>query len=346
MRVDEFDYELPEELIAQEPLEPRDGSRLMVLDRRRGRWEHARFRDLAEILQPGDCLVLNDTRVRPARLIGRRDSGGRVELLLLRPLGEDRWEVLGRPARKLRAGSLLLFGAAEAGQGERLEAEVLENRGEGVLRVRFRYRGEWERLLERLGQVPLPPYIRRPLEDPERYQTVYAREPGSAAAPTAGLHFTPELLERLRERGVEQVKITLHVGIDTFRPVLEEEVERHRMHAEFFTVSEEAAEAINRARAAGGRRVAVGTTVVRTLESVADPQGRVRPARGWTDLFIYPGYRYRAVDALLTNFHLPRSTLLMLVSAFAGRDLILAAYREAVGRRYRFFSFGDAMLIL
>ncbi|MDI3297693.1 MAG: tRNA preQ1(34) S-adenosylmethionine ribosyltransferase-isomerase QueA [Bacillota bacterium] len=346
MLVDEFDYDLPEELIAQEPLEPRDASRLMVLDRGRGSWEHRRFRDLVDILRPGDCLVLNDTRVRPARLLGRRASGGRVELLLLRPLEGDRWEVLGRPARRLRAGSLLLFGAEEAGEEERLEAEVLANRGEGLLEVRFRYRGAWEELLRRLGQVPLPPYIRKPLDDPERYQTVYAREPGSAAAPTAGLHFTPELLERLRRRGVEQVPLTLHVGLDTFRPVLEREVERHRMHAEFFTLSGSAAAAINRARAAGGRVVAVGTTVVRTLESVAGPDGRVEPRQGWTELFIYPGYRYRVVDALLTNFHLPRSTLLMLVAAFAGRDLVLAAYREAVRQRYRFFSFGDAMLIL
>lgn len=345
MLVDDFDYELPEELIAQEPAEPRDASRLMVLERATGRVEHRIFRDLAEILQPGDCLVLNDTRVRPARLTGHRPGGGRAELLLLRPLREDVWEVLGRPARRLRQGVRLLFGGPGAEEAQ-LEAEVLANRGEGLLEVRFLYRGDWERLLDELGQVPLPPYIRKPLRDPERYQTVYAREPGSAAAPTAGLHFTAELLERLRGRGVLQATVTLHVGVDTFRPVLEREVEAHRMHSEFFQLGEQAVETIRRAREQGGRVVAVGTTVVRTLESAAASDGSLRPGGGWTDLFIYPGYRWRVVDALVTNFHLPRSTLLMLVAAFAGRERILAAYREAVRRRYRFFSFGDAMLIL
>ncbi|GFN23194.1 tRNA preQ1(34) S-adenosylmethionine ribosyltransferase-isomerase QueA [Thermanaeromonas sp. C210] len=341
MRVEEFDYYLPPELIAQEPVEPRDSSRLLVLHRRDGRLEHRRFYDLPQYLEKGDILVLNDTRVIPARLFGRKaGTGGRVEVLLLSPLGGDRWETLVRPGRRVPPGTRLIFG-----QGE-LEARVLSTTDEGGRVLEFAYRGSWEDILARLGRVPLPPYIRRELPDPERYQTVYARHPGSAAAPTAGLHFTPRLLEKIREKGVEVASILLHVGLGTFRPVKEETVEKHRMHAEYYIVLPETAEAINKARARGGRVVAVGTTVVRTLETVATPEGRISPGEGYTDLFIYPGYSFKAVDCLITNFHLPRSTLLMLVSAFAGREKILQAYRVAVEEGYRFFSFGDAMLIL
>ena len=288
-------------------------------------------------------LVINDTRVRPARLIGtKKATGGRVEILLLKPLGDDRWEVLAKPARRLKPGHAIRFGNGELQAVVEGESDVAGGRI-----VRLLYEAEdLEALLERLGEMPLPPYIRRRLGDPERYQTVYARAVGSAAAPTAGLHFTPELLEALRARGVDIAAITLHVGLGTFRPVTAERVEDHRMHAEYYEVGEEAAERIRAARSQGGRVVAVGTTSVRTLESVAGMHGEIVPSRGWTDIFIYPGYRFRAVDALITNFHLPRSTLLMLVSAFASRQQILDAYREAVNRRYRFFSFGDAMLIL
>lgn len=342
MDVSEFDFHLPEELIAQSPPPRRADSRLMVLRRETGKLEHRRFSDLPEYLRPGDVLVINDTRVRPARLIGMKNTGGRVEILLLKPLGEDRWEVLAKPARRLKPESTILFGNGELQAVVEGESDVAGGRI-----VRLRYETEdLEALLERLGEMPLPPYIRKRLEDPERYQTVYAREVGSAAAPTAGLHFTPELLEEIREKGVDIASITLHVGLGTFRPVTAERVEDHRMHAEYYEVGEEAAERIRAARSQGGRVVAVGTTSVRTLESVAGMHGEIVPSRGWTDIFIYPGYRFRAVDALITNFHLPRSTLLMLVSAFASRQQILDAYREAVNRRYRFFSFGDAMLIL
>jgi S-adenosylmethionine:tRNA ribosyltransferase-isomerase len=343
MDVSEFDFHLPEELIAQSPPPRRADSRLMVLDRETGELEHRRFSDLTEYLRPGDVLVINDTRVRPARLIGmKKETGGRVEILLLKPLGEDRWEVLAKPARRLKPGSTILFGNGE------LQAVVEGESGvAGGRIVRLAYEAEdLEALLERLGEMPLPPYIRKRLEDPERYQTVYARAVGSAAAPTAGLHFTPELLEEIRDKGVDIASVTLHVGLGTFRPVTAERVEEHRMHAEYYEVGEAAAERIRSARKRGGRVVAVGTTSVRTLETVAGLHGEIVPAKGWTDIFIYPGYRFRAVDALITNFHLPRSTLLMLVSAFASRRQILAAYEEAVNRRYRFFSFGDAMLIL
>lgn len=341
MEIDLFDYELPPEAIAQTPIEPRDLSRLMVLERSRGSIAHHRFRDLPALLCPGDLLIFNDSRVIPARLFGRRaDTGGRVELLLLHPLGGDRWEVLVRPGRRALPGAVLLFG-----QGE-LAATVEEKTPFGGRVVRFSYADDWQTLLERLGRIPLPPYIHKPLADPGRYQTVYARVDGSVAAPTAGLHFTPELLETLKKTGIHLAYLTLHVGIGTFRPVRAARVEEHQMHAEFYTLPAETVEAITEAKARGGRVVAVGTTVVRALESAADPEGRLLPGSGWTSLFIYPGYRFRVVEAMITNFHLPRSTLLMLVAAFAGREFILRAYREALAEGYRFFSFGDAMLIL
>ncbi|BDG60801.1 tRNA preQ1(34) S-adenosylmethionine ribosyltransferase-isomerase QueA [Caldinitratiruptor microaerophilus] len=341
MKVADFDFELPPERIAQTPIEPRDASRLMVLHRDSGELEHRIFRDLPRYLRAGDALVLNDTRVIPARLIGEREgTGGRVEVLLLHPTGPDTWETLVRPGRKARPGQRLLFG------GGRLRAEVQGLTPAGGRAVRFTYEGRFEDVLEELGRVPLPPYIRTELEDPGRYQTVYARDPGSAAAPTAGLHFTPRLLEEIAGLGVEIVYLTLHVGLGTFRPVQVEDVEEHVMHAEYYRVTEEAAARLNAARARGGRIIPVGTTALRTLETVADEAGVIRPGSGWTDIFIYPGYRFKATDALVTNFHLPRSTLLMLVSALAGRERILAAYREAVRLGYRFFSFGDAMLIL
>lgn len=341
MRVEEFDYYLPPELIAQQPVEPRDASRLLVLHRRDGRLEHRYFYDLPLYLNPLDILVLNDTRVMPARLWGRKaGTGGRVEVLLLNRLGGDRWETLVRPGRRVPVGTELVFG-----QGE-LAAKVLTTTPAGGRVLEFTYEGNWEEILARLGEVPLPPYIKSELPDPERYQTVYARHPGSAAAPTAGLHFTPRLLQALQDKGVEIAYILLHVGLGTFRPVKEEIIEKHRMHAEYYAISAETARAINTARSRGGRVVAVGTTVVRALETVATPEGQICPREGFTDIFIYPGYRFKAVDCLITNFHLPRSTLLMLVSAFAGRERILEAYRVAVHERYRFFSFGDAMLIL
>ncbi|MGE5589914.1 MAG: tRNA preQ1(34) S-adenosylmethionine ribosyltransferase-isomerase QueA [Bacillota bacterium] len=345
MDVSLFDYHLPPELIAQEPAEPRDASRLLVVDRSRGNWEHRHFRDLPEYLTPRDVLVANDSRVMPARLIGTRlPAGGQAELLLLRRLDgalDAPWEVLGRPARRLRRGTQVRFGDGE------LTAEVLDDGpAEGSKIVRFHYQGFWEEVLDRLGQMPLPPYIKAPLRDRERYQTVYARATGSAAAPTAGLHFTPRLLAELKEGGVDMAFLTLHVGLGTFRPVQADRVEEHRMHAEWYALSPEVADRLNRARSEGGRVVAVGTTTARTLESQVDESGVIRPGSGWTDIFIYPGRPVRGMDALITNFHLPKSTLMMLVSAFAGRELMLAAYAEAVRERYRFFSFGDAMLIL
>lgn len=361
MRVEEFDYHLPPELIAQSAVEPRDSARLLVLERASGRISHHLFRDLIDFLRPEDVLVVNDTRVLPARLFGiKRDTGGRVEFVLLhRAGGEDLWEVLVRPGRRLPPGAVVLFYAdGQTGEGwhglkeslvpPELEATVLERTPSGGRIVRFYWNKErcFEEVLAGIGRVPLPPYIHSQLADPERYQTVYAKHLGSAAAPTAGLHFTPSLLADLKRHGVAVVSITLHVGLGTFRPVQVDEVEEHVMHAESYQVSPEAAEMINARRNSGGRVVAVGTTVARTLESVADLNGRITAGSGWTDIFIYPGYRFRAVDALITNFHLPRSTLLMLVSAFAGRERVLAAYQEAIRLRYRFYSFGDAMLIL
>ncbi len=346
MRVADFDYELPPELIAQEPLERRDESRLMVVPRT-GPIEHRSFRDIVEYVRPGDALVLNDTRVMKARLVGARaGTGGRVEVLLLsRRAGSDgssenEWETLVRPGRRAQPGTRLVFGPG-------LDGVVVGQTPFGGRIVRFRAEGDFDEIVEELGRVPLPPYIKREIADPERYQTVYSRERGSAAAPTAGLHFTPELLDSIERAGATIVMITLHVGLGTFRPVKVENVEDHEMHAEYFTVSAQAAAALNRAKARGGRVLAVGTTSVRTLESLPiSADGEVREAAGWTTKFIYPGYRFRVVDAILTNFHLPRSTLLMLVCAFTGRERVMEAYALAVKERYRFFSFGDAMLLL
>jgi len=336
----DFYYDLPEELIAQTPLEKRDGSRLLHLDKESGAMEHRHFYDLPEYLRPGDCLVINDTRVLPARLLGCRKSGGGVELVLLRDLGGGRWECLSRPGRKTKPGTELFFGDGE------LSATV-EAVAEGGNRiVQFHYDGIFLEVLERLGKMPLPPYIKEELQDAERYQTVYSRELGSAAAPTAGLHFTPELLKKIEDMGVKICSVTLHVGLGTFRPVKEDEIENHEMHSEFCVVSPETAETVNAVKRAGGRVIAVGTTSCRTLESFAGEDGTLVPGSRWTDIFIYPGYRFKCIDGLVTNFHLPESTLVMLVSALAGREHILSAYETAVQMRYRFFSFGDAMLIL
>ncbi|MGE5561228.1 MAG: tRNA preQ1(34) S-adenosylmethionine ribosyltransferase-isomerase QueA [Chloroflexota bacterium] len=339
MRVDEFDYDLPPELIAQVPVEPRDRSRLLVLHRQGGTIEHRHFYDLPQYLRVGDALVINETRVIPARLFGHKETGGKVEALLLRPMSDRVWEALVRPGRRLQPGTRIVF-------SDELAARVIDVLPGGNRLLDFEYSGDFAALLDRLGRVPLPPYITAELADPERYQTVYGRERGSAAAPTAGLHFTPELLAGIAAQGIDIVRLTLHVGIGTFRPVKVERLEDHVMHQEYYSVSAAAAARVNAARARGGRVVAVGTTSVRTLETVTDEQGVVHAGEGWTGIFIYPGYRYRAVDVMITNFHLPKSTLLMLVSAFAGRDRIMAAYAEAIAQRYRFFSFGDAMLIL
>jgi S-adenosylmethionine:tRNA ribosyltransferase-isomerase len=340
MKTSDFYYELPPELIAQTPIERRDGSRLLTLDRETGRTEHRRFYELPELLRPGDCLILNDSRVLPARLLGQRlPGGGACEVLLLIDRGENVWECLVRPGRKLRTGARLTFGDGE------LTAEVVGEEAEGNRLVRFDYQGIFLEVLERLGKMPLPPYIKEELQDRERYQTVYSKVLGSAAAPTAGLHFTPELLEHIAAKGVGIGYVTLHVGLGTFRPVKEETIEAHPMHSEFCTVPPETAELINRTRAAGGRCICVGTTSCRTLESWAGEDGHMEPRAGWTNIYIYPGYRFKVMDGLITNFHLPESTLVMLVSAFAGREPVLAAYRQAVEERYRFFSFGDAMFI-
>lgn len=339
MKKSDFDFYLPEELIAQTPLERRDGSRLLALDKYTGEIEHRHFYDLPEFLKAGDCLVMNNSRVLPARLIGTRKTGGMVELVLLRDLGEGRWECLSRPGRKTKPGTELSFGDGE------LNA-VVEAVVEGGNRiVRFDYEGIFLEVLERLGKMPLPPYIKEELNEPERYQTVYSRELGSAAAPTAGLHFTEELLEKLKAKGVKLCYVTLHVGLGTFRPVKEDEIEDHEMHSEFCIIPEETAQAINETKRAGGRIVAVGTTSCRTLESFAKEDGTLEACSSWTDIFIYPGYKFKCIDALITNFHLPESTLIMLVSALAGRENILNAYKTAVEERYRFFSFGDAMFI-
>ena len=340
MKTSDFFYDLPPELIAQTPIERRDGSRLLTLDRETGRTEHRRFYELPELLRPGDCLILNDSRVLPARLLGQRlPGGGACEVLLLIARGENVWECLVRPGRKLRTGARLTFGGGE------LTAQVVGEEADGNRLVRFEYRGIFLEVLERLGKMPLPPYIKEELQDRERYQTVYSKVLGSAAAPTAGLHFTPELLEQISARGVGIGYVTLHVGLGTFRPVKEETIEAHPMHSEFCTVPPETAELINRTRAAGGRCICVGTTSCRTLESWAGEDGHMEPRAGWTNIYIYPGYRFKVMDGLITNFHLPESTLVMLVSAFAGREPVLAAYRQAVEERYRFFSFGDAMFI-
>ena len=340
MKKSDFYFDLPEELIAQTPLEKRDSSRLLHLDKATGDIEHRHFYELPAYLRPGDCLVLNDTRVLPARLLGARKTGGSVELVLLRDLGDGCWECLSRPGRKTKPGTELTFGGGE------LTATV-ESVAEGGNRiVRFHYEGIFLEVLERLGKMPLPPYIREELQDAERYQTVYSRELGSAAAPTAGLHFTPELLREIADKGVKICYVTLHVGLGTFRPVKEEEIEDHEMHSEFCVVTPETAEAVNAAKRNGGRVIAVGTTSCRTLESFTDEAGVLQAGSRWTSIFIYPGYRFRCIDALVTNFHLPESTLIMLVSALAGREHVLHAYEIAVQERYRFFSFGDAMLIM
>lgn len=341
MNVDLYDFELPEELIAQTPLPDRSASRLLTLNKETGRTEHRHFTDILEELQPGDTLVLNDTRVIPARLFGiKEDTGAKAEVLLLKNLGEDRWEALVKPGKKLKAGAVITF-------GDELKAVVEEESDMGGRTLRFRYEGIFQEILDRLGTMPLPPYIKEKLDDRERYQTVYAKNEGSAAAPTAGLHFTEELLERIQQKGVRLAYITLHVGLGTFRPMSVEKVEDHVMHAEFFMLSEETADILNEARERGGRIVAVGTTSCRTLETVGNMFGGapLEACSGWTDIFIYPGYEFKLVDALITNFHLPKSTLVMLVSALAGREHILAAYGEAVREKYRFFSFGDAMFI-
>ena len=338
MKLSDFMYDLPEERIAQTPVEPRDHSRLMVLHRDSGAIEHRHFYDVIDYLNPGDCLVVNETKVIPARLYGERPTGGACEVLLLRQLAPKRWETLVRPGRKLKPGAEVIFGDG------RLRCRVLESTDAGGRVVEFECEGTFEAALDALGEMPLPPYIHEKLEDRSRYQTVYAKQDGSAAAPTAGLHFTPELMARIREKGVDIVPVLLHVGLGTFRPVKVEDIETHRMHTEYFEVTPDAAERINAARARGGRVIAVGTTSVRTLESAA-ADGRVRAMRGDTDIFIRPGYRWQTVDALITNFHLPGSTLIMLVSAFYDRERVLDAYRLAVDMQYRFFSFGDAMLI-
>lgn len=340
LKKSDFYFDLPRELIAQDPLEDRASSRLLVLDRNTGAVSHHGFREIVDYLHPGDCLVLNNTKVIPARLLGEREgTGAHVEVLLLMRRGGDVWETLVRPGKKCRPGTELTFGDGL------LRARVLETVEEGNRLIRFEYQGIWEEVLDRLGEMPLPPYITHKLKDRDRYQTVYARYEGSAAAPTAGLHFTGDLLEQIAARGVHVAYVTLHVGLGTFRPVKEDNVLEHHMHSEAYEVTAAAADTINHARQAGGRIVCVGTTSCRTVESAADENGRVRPCSGNTDIFIYPGYRFKVTDALLTNFHLPESTLLMLVSALAGRENVLAAYEEAVRERYRFFSFGDAMFL-
>ena len=365
MHTDDFDYYLPPELIAQTPVEPRDSSRLLVLDRRAGRVQHRQFTDILELIPPGAVLVLNRSRVIPARLYGRRkDTGGRVELLLLRREEAGVWQALGKPGRRLRAGAVIVLepsgvakedaaatahAALPLAESESAEVEVLSVNADGLRRIRL----SSERGIDRLGEMPLPPYIRQPLADPERYQTVYSREPGSAAAPTAGLHFTPELLEALRDKGVATAFLTLHVGLDTFRPVAEDDPAEHAIHKEYYELPDETAAILTGAREEGRPIIAVGTTAVRTLEQVGkDREGAglgegdaIKAASGQADLFILPGHQFRLVDGMITNFHLPRSTLVMLVSAFAGRENILAAYQEAIEQRYRFYSFGDAMLI-
>ncbi len=339
MFVKDYDYDLPQELIAQDPLEDRSSSRLMVLDKNTGEYSHHIFKEIIDFLEPGDCLVINDTKVIPARLYGVREgTGGKVEVLLLKRFEDNVWETLVKPGKKCKPGARLSFG------GGLLKGEVLSVEEEGNRKVRFSYDGIFEEILDQLGQMPLPPYITHELKDKNRYQTVYAKYEGSAAAPTAGLHFTKELLADIASKGVEIASVTLHVGLGTFRPVKAETIEEHHMHSEFFMIAPDEAEKINRAKAGGHRVIAVGTTSCRTLES-ASKKGVVSPGSGWTEIFIYPGYEFQMVDALITNFHLPQSTLIMLVSALAGREHVLAAYEEAVRERYRFFSFGDAMFI-
>lgn len=340
MNVKDYDYDLPEELIAQDPLEDRSSSRLMVLDRQTGDVEHRHFTDILEYLHPGDCLVINNTKVIPARLFGvKEDTQAKIEVLLLKRKENDIWETLVKPGKKAKPGTKLVFGDGL------LTAEVVDVVEEGNRLIQFHYDGIFEEILDQLGQMPLPPYITHQPKDKNRYQTVYAKYDGSAAAPTAGLHFTKELLQKVKDMGVDIAEVTLHVGLGTFRPVKVENVLDHHMHSEFYMVSQEAADKINRAKESGHRVIAVGTTSTRTLEAAADENGRLHETSGWTEIFIYPGYQFKVIDALITNFHLPQSTLVMLVSALAGREHVLHAYEIAVKERYRFFSFGDAMLI-
>ena len=340
MKTHDFYYDLPEELIAQTPLEKRDTSRLMVLDRETGEVTHKHFYDIIDYLNPGDCLVMNDSRVLPARLLGHRPTGGAVEVLLLRDLGNKRWECLCKPGRKMQVDNEVLFGDGE------LKATVREVKEDGNRVVEFHYEGIFLEVLERLGKMPLPPYIKAELQDQERYQTVYSKEVGSAAAPTAGLHFTNELLDKIRAKGIKTAFVTLHVGLGTFRPVKAENILEHHMHSELCMMSAETAEILNETKRNGGRVICVGTTSCRTLESLVNEDGSFEAKSKWTEIFIYPGYTFKAMDGLITNFHLPESTLVMLVSAFAGRENVLNAYKQAVDERYRFFSFGDAMTIL
>lgn len=341
MRVQDFSFDLPEELIAQEPLEKRDMSRLMVLHREDGSIEHRHFRDMLDYLNEGDCLVLNNSRVIPARIFGsKEDTGAKMEFVLLKRIDKNKWETLVKPGKKARIGSTFVFGNGE------LKCKVLDNTEVGGRIIEFMYDGVFEEILDKLGQMPLPPYIKKQLEDKERYQTVYSKIEGSAAAPTAGLHFTEELLEKVRQKGVKIAYVTLHVGLGTFRPVKVENILEHHMHSEFYMLDEENANIINEAKKNGGRVIAVGTTSSRTLETIGDAEGCVRAESGWTEIFIYPGYKFKVVDCLITNFHLPESTLIMLVSALAGRENILNAYKTAVEEKYRFFSFGDAMFIV
>ena len=340
MKTSDFDYELPEELIAQDPLEDRTASRLLVLDKKTGERKHTIFHEIIDYLNPGDCLVINNTKVIPARLIGEREeTGGKVEVLLLKRKENNIWETLVKPGKKARPGTRLVFG------GGLLHAEVKEVVEEGNRLIQFEYEGIFEEILDKLGQMPLPPYITHELKDKNRYQTVYAKYEGSAAAPTAGLHFTTDLLERIEKKGINIARVTLHVGLGTFRPVKVDDVTKHHMHTEFYQVTEEAANMINKTKEAGGRIICVGTTSCRTIESAADESGVVHAGEGDTDIFIYPGYKFKVLDCLITNFHLPESTLLMLVSALAGKEHIMDAYKKAVDMRYRFFSFGDAMFI-
>ena len=339
MKVSEFNYDLPEELIAQTPIEKRDESRLMVLDRKKQTLEHKKFKDIIDYLEPGDCLVRNNTKVIPARIYGKKETGANVEFLLLNNIEGDIWESIVRPGNKLHVGTKVIFGDGI------LVAEILEIMPGGTRKVKFSYEGIFNEILDKIGLMPLPPYIHEELKDKERYQTVYAKYDGSAAAPTAGLHFTPELLKRLEEKGVKIANVTLHVGIGTFRPVKEENVENHEMHTEHFYIKQEDVEKINETKEQGKRVIAVGTTSCRVLETIADKNGLVKETEGDTNIFIYPGYNFKCLDGLITNFHLPQSTLLMLVSALAGKEYIMRAYNEAVEKKYRFLSFGDAMFI-
>ncbi len=340
MEVKEFDYDLPTELIAQDPLEDRSASRLMVLDKHTGEVEHRVFRDILEYFHEGDCLVLNNTRVLPARLFGHREgTSGKIEILLLKRKADDVWETLVKPGKKAKPGTVILFGDG------RLKGEVIQVVEEGNRLIKFYYEGIFEEILDQLGQMPLPPYITHQLEDQNRYQTVYAKHNGSAAAPTAGLHMTQDLLEKIRAKGVHIAEITLHVGLGTFRPVKVQTIQEHHMHSEYFSIDEEAANIINATKEAGKKVICVGTTSCRTLESAATAQGKIKEGSGWTEIFIFPGYQFKILDGLITNFHLPESTLIMLVAALAGKEQVMNAYQKAVEEKYRFFSFGDAMYI-